>query len=803
MRRNLTIVSPLVFVVASLLGGLFVSFLAIPAAFAGDFDEITTAANFDWCFEDPAALAGADAIDLRFEVEAIPLAATNGEYFGAFIRPYVFLPEKDEKLFLLEKEGVLTPTRKYGGQDPQVFNFQIWVWPGKIEGMTEIKRVTSDPLDPLAPGGKECQRSLNRQKLEVWVETASGILKLDRSRQKWIAGDAMVHNPPAAYALALIADAQGPLHPDWRFEIPAEMVRDQEEPIRFDFTPIPEAVTGGDYRGVEMTPYVVSGDTAGKYYFARRGGRYRPVPGLLRRQAGQEQDLLSFHLCFFETNLKQAVQEVAAVRIDAKATGESSINRQEKKLSGNFRNLAYEVLVRSGNEVKKLVDAKEKWIFGDVIQPLPPARFALVLLPAALSAETYALPEKEAVSAAPAMPPAQAAQIEAELKDENAVATVVEEIPPAASVAPPVKPPVLAESKPATKPEKKRPLPSAPEPQKAATLQAPAAEAIPEKIEAVKEVLPATGAAISGEIQVIVTSREEGKVQRLNNAKGVITYQGADGREHTIPLAFNPQETSYSARIEKGAGPSRLSITAGRGMEEFRGPLTSNSATVELNHRGPFLYVAINPSSQLQRGPIRRNVSLNFNRFKEKFLDLVISLTAEEKWQKRFGKTFIYAMNQGLSPDLLLDPGDLAINWLDSGTREQVLKRIQLRNSFISYDTTARVVAESLAGYSFNDEQKVRGILVYIMGAPPTAIFDPAEELAPLEAMLRKEKMLGVIAQFADSTSRERLDITADHKAFRNLRLLEMNIEQEFSDLYFGAAMEYVRENLAALLAEH
>jgi hypothetical protein len=309
---------------------------------------------------------------------------------------------------------------------------------------------------------------------------------------------------------------------------------------------------------------------------------------------------------------------------------------------------------------------------------------------------------------------------------------------------------------------------------------------------------------LPAELKFIITKKEAGKNTRLNNAKGTISYQDGSCTLHSVKLRYNRADTTYSARTDTTpATRITLQASAGSEFERYIGPVSSASSTVVMNQAKPFLYVVINPNNQLKRGPIRKNPSLNFKRFKEKFLDMIISLDMEEEWHKQFSKIFIYSVNKNQPPNILRQPGDLKANWVDSGFRKSILNKIQLRNSFVPYKDVVGMVSSSLSRYGFADDKPVRGVLVYILGAPPTAIEDPYEDLIPLQKLMADERIIGIVAQYADSSSRERQDFTSDSEVFRNLRLLEMNIDQEFNDLYFGASMEYVKELLGTLLRNH
>lgn len=309
---------------------------------------------------------------------------------------------------------------------------------------------------------------------------------------------------------------------------------------------------------------------------------------------------------------------------------------------------------------------------------------------------------------------------------------------------------------------------------------------------------------LAADLKFIITKREAGQTTRLNNAKGTISYQDGSCTMRSARLQYNRSDTTYSATMDsKPLTRVTLQASAGIEFERYTEPVTEADSTIVMSQAKPFLYVVINPNNQLKRGPIRSNPSLNFKRFKDKFLDLIISLDMEEEWHKQFGKIFIYSVNKNQPPNILRQPGDLKANWVDSDFRNEILDKIQLRNSFVPYRDVVGMISSSLGRYGFADDKPVRGVLVYILGAPPTAIEDPYEDLVPLQKLMADERIVGIVAQYADNSSRERLDFTSDNKVFRNLRLLEMNMDQEFNDLYFGASMEYIKELLGTLLLNH
>ncbi|CAN2042785.1 exported hypothetical protein [Candidatus Magnetomoraceae bacterium gMMP-15] len=301
-------------------------------------------------------------------------------------------------------------------------------------------------------------------------------------------------------------------------------------------------------------------------------------------------------------------------------------------------------------------------------------------------------------------------------------------------------------------------------------------------------------------LRVDVTYREKGQEKNLKNANCWVIYQNVNKQQRKKKLIYKKISKTYTLNIKylTGTNPTLL-VKAGKQFEEYKENISSDYIQVRMNYAKPFLYVFINPNDHLNRGPIQKN-SNNFLTFREKFLYLVSSLDSEKKWRDRFGKIFIYSVNlDDKEPEVLKEPGPVKINWQDSNFKNNILKRITLRNSFVPYKDVVDKTANSLKEYSFSKDKSVHGVMIYILGAPPEKIDEPDKELGPLEDLLVKNKIVGVIAQFADISTKDRVNITSNKTKFKKLRLLEMNINSEFND-FFTSAMEHIKDNLSELL---
>lgn len=736
-----------------------------------DFEGIRPAADFNWCMELPVK-DNEEGIDvLRFEVQSVPEDVAGAKYFGALITPYYQSKVGETRLNFVLRGNRIIPQ---SNSAQKIFQFYLLLAAGDSRDRIHLlKRLTVAPASFPVLGKGDCGLTLAELEFELWVQADDGIRQLTLTRQKWINAGDVTADSPAPYALLYGAGGLGDIEPDWRFEVSDTDFNGFERDMYFHVIPVAETEnsTRFHFQSAKISPYIVNRITGEKMFFVRRGLKYRPVAGISPDKHFGEVEMLMFYICFFEKNLDQQVTGIKDVRVDAVTGSEAKFQHRGSKYIGNFRDLGYSVLVETATGIRKLGESRRSWIFSDIIEPHPPARFAMVYLPFGLSAETYEVVVPP-VAGKPEQPGTEVAEEKTVLErvPDFQEEPILEKIAEKPAILPPVKPGVLEKP--------------------------PVEEAVSEKI-------AEQSLWISGNITIVVNARLEGQLQRMNNVKGSVIYKNRMGLAQTVPLQYDKETVTYSANIASAPMEAPvLQLEAGKNFAPVRMEITSRSTTVEMKHRGPFLYLMVNPSDMLKRGPLRSNPSLNFGRFKDKFLDLVISLTMEKKYRDTFSKVFVYTVNSGLPPALLLEPGDMQINWLDEKTRNEMLKRIQLRNSFVSYEDAVQIVAESLNGYTMSDETPTRAVFVYVLGAPPEIIFDPEEELAQLENVLQRERISALITQFADSSSMERVSITGEFQQFKRLRLIEMNIEQEFNDLYFGSAMKGIKENLSEMVVE-
>nr|VFK56341.1 MAG: hypothetical protein BECKTUN1418F_GA0071002_10855 [Candidatus Kentron sp. TUN]VFK62600.1 MAG: hypothetical protein BECKTUN1418E_GA0071001_10835 [Candidatus Kentron sp. TUN] len=205
----------------------------------------------------------------------------------------------------------------------------------------------------------------------------------------------------------------------------------------------------------------------------------------------------------------------------------------------------------------------------------------------------------------------------------------------------------------------------------------------------------------------------------------------------------------------------------------------------------------------MKRGPIQQAQGLNFGHFRNQFLELVETLTTHGKWKKKLSnKFFIYSVNRGKSPTILREPDGFAPRWQNESFRSSIRDRIRLGNSDVPYEHIVRFASETLDGYSFSeDPSTLRGVVLYVLGAPTTPIFDAQRELGPLEEQLREKQIKLLVAQFTANSEGKRLNFTKDKSIFRYLQLYELDIEHEFNNGHkFADAMQFIQDKLELVL---
>lgn len=306
----------------------------------------------------------------------------------------------------------------------------------------------------------------------------------------------------------------------------------------------------------------------------------------------------------------------------------------------------------------------------------------------------------------------------------------------------------------------------------------------------------------SYDVELFISYKEQGEDKQYNKPiMGWVTYRDESQNEQKAVLQYS--QGNYHAKFTYLYGTQPVvHVKAGPTFEPYQRPMLSpNPMRVELNYAKPFLYMYINPNEQLRRGSIKDHPS-NFLHFKKQFLYLVESLTIDKNWKQSLSKIFVYSVNRYQEPIPLLETGMTKVTW-DRQSYEKMINQIRLGNSYVPYNQVVQHARQSLQGYRFASGNNLQAVVLYILGAPPTPIFDPDEELRDLENLLGRHKILAVVAQFADNNFVQRQDITAtSRERFDNLRLLELDVIQEFHDQFFGNAREYIKAILTQILKD-
>jgi len=209
--------------------------------------------------------------------------------------------------------------------------------------------------------------------------------------------------------------------------------------------------------------------------------------------------------------------------------------------------------------------------------------------------------------------------------------------------------------------------------------------------------------------------------------------------------------------------------------------------TIQLSFYKPVLYVLINPSLNLNKAPLSHS-KRNFDKMKDQLRNLSSKMDNNPKyrfWNDRFLRTYFYTKHADNEAILLSSAGIFATKWDDPNFISTYNDKLDFKYQSIPYDQLINDACNFFNGFSISDDLSIKGAALIIIGAPKSPI--SKNELSKLDQKLHQNKHCALIVQFGENKK----DIISKGK-FQRLKIMELNLENEFYKGFFEVAFEKI-----------
>jgi hypothetical protein len=220
---------------------------------------------------------------------------------------------------------------------------------------------------------------------------------------------------------------------------------------------------------------------------------------------------------------------------------------------------------------------------------------------------------------------------------------------------------------------------------------------------------------------------------------------------------------------------------------------------IELKLNKPVLYMTINPSQEILRGPLHRSKMFNFEKIKNRYYETMAYLDSTKPWEDAWSSNHFFVRYASQS-ELLIKPGIVKPKWGAAETQDKVIKKIkpEVDELAVDYHVIVNEGIQLINDYSISDNLGLKGVMVFITGVNTLK----SETLEELQHNLEKNQVGAVIARFGIFHDGD-YNYTSDKNKYKNLTVVEYNINKEFNDDYFGSAFKKVRKELWGMMARN
>jgi len=256
----------------------------------------------------------------------------------------------------------------------------------------------------------------------------------------------------------------------------------------------------------------------------------------------------------------------------------------------------------------------------------------------------------------------------------------------------------------------------------------------------------------------------------------------------------------YNETLQKFTGPPEcpnFNVHTYKFQRQSSYPSTQRIIEMKLNK--PILYVLINPSLDLKRGPLNRH-DRNFDKMKNQLRTLSSKLDNNQKyrfWSNRWLRTYFYTKYAAHEPVLLNNAGIFATKWDDPSFISTYNNKLYFKNQSITGCKLIDDACHFFNGFSISDDLSIKGAALIIIASPQSSVISKSE-LSIVDQQLNQNKYCALIVQFGENKKY----FTFKGK-LKSLKLIEMNLENEFYNGFFKSAFEKIITEFESLIEEN
>ena len=295
-----------------------------------------------------------------------------------------------------------------------------------------------------------------------------------------------------------------------------------------------------------------------------------------------------------------------------------------------------------------------------------------------------------------------------------------------------------------------------------------------------------------GEVQLKLLCTFEGKqTDAYDIDEDIKVFSNCSNK--TIPFTYNEHYQFFTG----SPGCPIFNVHTNKFKPQSSYP-SKQQSIIKMKFNKPVLYVLINPSLDLKIGPFNR-YDLNFDKMKDQLRILSSILDNNQKyrfWSDRWFRTYFYTKHAGYEPVLLSNAGIFSTKWDDPDFINSYNREIDFKNQNIPYRQLINAACNFFNGFSISDDLSLKGAALIIIGSPQSPI--SKRELFRLDQQLHQYKYCVLIVQFGENKK----NFTFKGK-LKKLKIMEMNLEKEFYNVFFKSAFEKIITEFESLIEEN
>ena len=286
----------------------------------------------------------------------------------------------------------------------------------------------------------------------------------------------------------------------------------------------------------------------------------------------------------------------------------------------------------------------------------------------------------------------------------------------------------------------------------------------------------------------------------INIARANVNKTNIYGKQMT--MVYNETQKAFEATLPSPASKKTfwVNIISDK-FETIKQELEltkSDPIEIEMKFNTPLLYMLINPSKDFLMGPLHKNKINNFKRFKNRFYETMAYLENTKPWEGIWSSLHFFVKYSN-AIERLIQTNDIKPKWYEETIQEQVVKKIvpEFDHSTITCNELIDEGINFINKYSLSDTLPLKGVMLMITARSINPL--KLEMIGKIQQRLHENQMGAVIARFGILKEND-FNYTSDKTKFKNLTIVEYNIEREFNDKYFGNALKKIRKELWGLM---